>query len=69
MNYALFYNSESDDVELYPQLENHNLSISDIEKYLENLNSASKWTIYDHLPTEEDIDEFEKIISDDENDD
>jgi len=68
MNYALFYNPESDDVELYPQLENHSLSKIEIEQYLENLSSASKWIIYDHLPTEEDIDDFEKIISDDEND-
>lgn len=66
MNYALFYNIDSDDVELYPKLENHNLSQKDIEKYLEDLPFARKWTLYDHLPTEDDIDEFEKIIDDEE---
>ncbi len=66
MNYALYYNSDNDNVELYPKLETHNLSIQDIEKYLEELPSAKTWTIYDHLPNDNDIDEFENLIDDDE---
>ena len=69
MNYALYYNNHTDDIELYPKLENHNLSKPDIEKYLESLSEASKWTIYEHLPTESDIDEFEKILSEDDESD
>jgi len=66
MNYALFYNNDSDDIELYPKLENHSLSHLDIEKFLENSSNVEKWIIYDHLPTENDIEEFEKIIEEDE---
>ncbi len=69
MSYALFYNIETDDVELYPKLEDHTLSVKDIEKYLEGLDNAGKWVIYDHLPTEEDIDDFEKLLDDDDEDD
>jgi len=64
--YALFYNNITEDIELYPKLENHNLSRDDIEKYLENNDFISKWTIYDHLPTDDDIDQFEMILSDNE---
>ncbi len=66
ITYALYFNNQTDDIELYPKLENHNLSREDIEKYLENNNNISKWTIYDHLPTDDDIDQFEMILSDNE---
>jgi len=66
MHYALFYNIDTDDIELYPKLENHNHSKEDIEKYLNENNSIEKWIIFDHLPDENDIEEFEDILSDDE---
>jgi len=62
MFYALYYNTDNDDVELYPKLENHSLTEAEIEKYLAELENASLWVIYDHLPNEDDIDSFEELI-------
>jgi len=58
-----------DEVDLYPKLENHNMTKKDIEKYLENIIHIKKWIIYDHLPNESDIDQFENIIDQEFDDD
>ena len=55
-NYALFFNSE-DEIDYYPKLENHSITIEQIEEYLKK-NNVEKWTVYDHLPNEEDIEVF-----------
>jgi len=61
MFYALFYNKSNDEIEVYPKLDSHSLTEKDIESYLSQLTDAKSWTIYDHLPTEDDINDFEEI--------
>ena len=55
-NYALFF-KDDDEIDYYPKLENHCLSIEQIEEYFTK-NSIEKWSMYDHLPDEEDIEVF-----------
>ena len=69
MQYALFYNTLTNEIDLYPKIENHTMTTQDIEKYLEQHPHSKKWTIFDHLPDENDIDNFESIIDNEEDDD
>jgi hypothetical protein len=64
-NYALFLKSECDDDEIdyYPKLENHTMTIEQIEEYLIK-NKVEKWSLYDHLPNEEDIEVFSGVCFD-----
>jgi len=61
MSYALYYNSKTENIEVYPQLEEHTMTGEEIEKYMSENADSRKWVIYDHLPTEEDIDAFEDM--------
>jgi len=63
--YALFYNNNTENIEVYPLMETHNYTKAQIENYLENNPDAEKWIIYDHLPTEVDIEDFENLIDTD----
>ena len=67
MQYALYINSEND-IKLYPEEEEHTLSAEQIEQYLSENNDAIRWVIYDHMPTEDDVEEFENA-NDEESDD
>jgi len=55
-NYALFFNTE-DEIDYYPKLEDHSMTVEQIEEYLKKKNVV-KWSMYDHLPHEEDIEVF-----------
>ncbi len=61
MFYALFYNKSNDEIEVYPKLESHTLTDKDIEAHLTELPEAKTWTIFDHVPTEEEINDFEEL--------
>jgi len=58
--YALFLKEEDDEIDYYPKLENHSISFEEIEVYLTK-NGVEKWSLYDHVPNEEDIEGFSGI--------
>jgi hypothetical protein len=65
-NYALFLKNnyeDDDEIDYYPKLENHTITIEQIEEYLTK-NGVEKWSLYDHLPNEEDIEVFSGISFD-----
>jgi hypothetical protein len=61
--YALFLKIEDDDIDYYPKLENHSMSFEEIEAYLTK-NGVEKWSLYDHVPNEEDIEVFSGVCFD-----
>ncbi len=61
--YALFLKEEDDEIDYYPKLEHHSISFEEIEAYLTK-NGVEKWSLYDHLPNEEDIEGFSGICFD-----
>ena len=64
--YALFLKvdeEEDDEIDYYPKLENHSISFEEIEAYLTK-NGVEKWSLYDHVPNEEDIEGFSGICFD-----
>jgi hypothetical protein len=63
--YALFLkvDEEDDEIDYYPKLENHIISFEEIEAYLTK-NGVEKWSLYDHVPNEEDIEGFSGICFD-----
>ena len=61
--YALFLKEEDDEIDYYPKLENHIISFEEIEAYLTK-NGVEKWSLYDHVPNEEDIEGFSGICFD-----
>ena len=67
-SYALYFNNTTENIEVYPLMETHNLNSKDIEKYLENSPEIDKWILYDHMPTDEDIESFEEFINEDSED-
>lgn len=54
--YALFFTND-DEIDYYPKLENHSMKPAQIEEYLTK-KSVGKWSLYDHIPNEEDIEVF-----------
>lgn len=64
--FALYLKNEN--IELYPTIEEHNLTEKDVESYLENVPEIEKWILYDHLPTDKDIESFENFIDGDSDD-
>jgi hypothetical protein len=60
--YALFW-KEDEEIDFYPKLENHCISIEQIESYLKK-NMVKKWSLYDHMPHEEDIESFSGVSFD-----
>lgn len=66
--YALYFNNTTENIEVYPLMETHNLSKRKIEKYLENQPEIDKWVLFEHLPTEEDIKSFEEFLNDNSDD-
>jgi len=67
MHYALFINSEND-IKLFPEAEEHTFTVEQIEQHLSQNNDVIRWVIYDHMPTEDDVDDFENA-NDEESDD
>jgi len=61
--YALFLKVEDDEIDYYPKLENHSMSFEEIEAYLTK-NGVEKWSLYDHVPNEEDIEIFSGVCFD-----
>jgi hypothetical protein len=61
--YALFLKEEDDEIDYYPKLENHSISFEEIEVYLTK-NGVEKWSLYDHVPNEDDIEGFSGICFD-----
>jgi len=61
--YALFLKVEDDEIDYYPKLENHSMSFEEIEAYLTK-NGVEKWSLYDHVPNEEDIEVFSGVCFD-----
>lgn len=68
MFWALYFNEDSENIAVYPELEEHEITKDQIEEYLHKNEDVSKWVIYDHMPTEEDIEEFENILDDSDSD-
>ena len=62
-NYALYFNNKTDNIEVYPLLEDHNLSKKEIERYLEENEDVEKWIVYDHMPDDDDLESFEEFIN------
>lgn len=65
-HYALYLTIDDEDdeqINYYPKLENHVISIAEIEEYLTK-NGVKKWSIYDHIPNEEDIECFTGVCFD-----
>ena len=65
-HYALYLTVDDDDdeqIDYYPKVENHVISIPAIEEYLTK-NGIDKWSLYDHVPNEEDIECFSGICFD-----
>lgn len=69
-NYALFLKSDGDgdsdsdsEIDYYPKLENHTLSVDEIEAYFAKI-GVEKWSMYDHIPNEEDIECFSGVCFD-----
>jgi hypothetical protein len=60
--YALFL-KEDDEIDYYPKQENHSMSIEQIEEYFTK-NGIEKWSLYDHIPHEEDIECFSGVCFD-----
>ena len=58
MHYALYINTD-DEIKLYPEAEAHSLTKEQIEQFLETNENARRWTLYDRMPNEEDIEQFE----------
>lgn len=54
--YALFF-TDDEEIDYYPKLENHIMTSAQIEEYFTK-NSVGKWSLYDHIPNEEDIEVF-----------
>jgi hypothetical protein len=64
--YALFLKCDidgDDEIDYYPKLDNHAMSIAQIEEYLTK-NGVEKWSMYDHVPHEEDIECFSGVCFD-----
>ena len=61
-HYALFV-TEDDEIDYYPKLENNNLTVEQIEDHLTK-KSIKKWSLYDHVPDEEDIEVFSGVCFD-----
>jgi hypothetical protein len=54
--YALFFKNDNE-IDYYPKLENHHISPVQIDEYIIK-QSYKKWSLYDHMPNEEDIEVF-----------
>jgi hypothetical protein len=54
--YALFF-KDNNEIDYYPKLENHCMSPVEIDEYLTK-KLYNKWSLYDHIPNEEDIEVF-----------